>query len=139
VRSAVTIPEAAEIAPKRILLVDDEASLRAVVAETLRGEGYLVDEAPNGAEGLDRLEAARPDLILLDLAMPVLDGRGFMQAYRAKIVDGDIPIIILSATPALWEAPQEDGVKAVLVKPFDLGILMTMVDRMTQAAGLAPT
>src|SRR5438067_1467898 len=111
---------------KRILLVDDDASLRAVVAETLRGEGYAVDEASDGAEALEQLRAAPPDLVLLDLAMPVVDGHGFIAAWHAQENRGDIPIIILSATPALPDAPQEAGVKAILLKPFDVGVLLAM-------------
>jgi DNA-binding response OmpR family regulator len=119
-----------------MLLVDDDASLRAVVAETLRGEGYVVDEAGDGAEGLDQLRARRPDLVLLDLAMPLVDGHGFLTESCAEADRGDIPIVIVSATPSLPEAPQELGVKAVLLKPFDLGVLLAMVERFARAAGV---
>jgi CheY-like chemotaxis protein len=125
----------ADAAPPRILLIDDEAALRAVVAETLRGEGFVVDEAANGVEGLERLHAARPDLILLDLAMPVLDGHGFVERCQTESGGADIPIVIVSATPTLPDAPQAVGVKAVLVKPFDLAVLLAMVDRFTRTAG----
>jgi CheY-like chemotaxis protein len=120
---------------KRILLVDDDASLRSVVAETLRGEGYAVDEASDGAEGLEQLRAAPPDLLLLDLAMPVVDGQGLIAAWRAQEHRPDVPIVILSATPTLAEAAHEAGVKAILLKPFDLGVLLAMVERFTRAAG----
>ena len=121
--------------PKRVLLVDDEAPLRAVVAETLRGEGYVVDEASNGADAIDRLRAARPDLVLLDLSMPVLDGHGFIEQCLAETGGVEIPIVIVSATPAMPDASHEMGVKAVLLKPFDLAVLLAMVHRFTRAAG----
>jgi CheY-like chemotaxis protein len=114
--------------PKRILVVEDEPGMRAVVAETLRGEGYVVDEAGDGAEGLGRLRLARPDLILLDLAMPGLDGHGFLEQRRAEPAARDIPIVIVSATPMLAEEPRDAGVMAMLLKPFDLGALLAMVD-----------
>ena len=120
---------------KRILLVDDDASLRAVVAETLRGEGYAVDEASDGVEALEQLRAAPPDLVLLDLAMPILDGHGLIAAWRAEEERAEIPIVIVSATPTLPDTPQEAGVKALLLKPFDLGVLLAMVERFTRAAG----
>jgi CheY-like chemotaxis protein len=133
---AVITPEAEPIRPRRVLLVDDEAALRAVVAETLRGDGYVVDEAGDGTEGLHRVRATRPDLILLDLEMPVLDGQGFIARCRSAAEGADIPIVIVSARPLLPDAPQEAGVKAVLLKPFDLGVLLAMVDRFTRAAGV---
>jgi len=132
----VITPEAEPIRPRRVLLVDDEAALRAVVAETLRGDGYVVDEAGDGTEGLERVRATRPDLILLDLEMPVLDGQGFIARCRSAAEGADIPIVIVSARPLLPDAPQEAGVKAVLLKPFDLGVLLAMVDRFTRAAGV---
>lgn len=134
-RGFVTVAGSEDARPPRILLVDDDSALRAVVAETLRGEGYEVDETTDGSEALDRLHADRPDLILLDLAMAGMDGETFIERCRASEEARNIPVVIVSATPSLPEAPQEVGVRAVLVKPFDLGVLVAMVDRFARATG----
>jgi CheY-like chemotaxis protein len=102
--------------------------MRAVVAETLRGEGYVVDEAGDGVEGLGRLRSVRPDLILLDMAIPGLDGRSLLHQRRAESAACDIPIVIVSATPGLAPEPREVGVVAIVVKPFELEALLAMVD-----------
>lgn len=119
--------------PKRILIVDDDVSLRQVVAETLRGEGYLVDEASNGSGGLESLRRARPDLALVDMVMPVMDGRGFIEACRAEPDCAELPIVIVSATYTLSEEPDGLNVRAVIPKPFDMGLVLSVVQRLTAA------
>ena len=80
--------------PRRILLVDDDANLLVVLAEQLRDDGYDVATARDGQEALRRLEAGWPDLILLDLMMPRVDGLALARQIKA---DADLPIIVLSA------------------------------------------
>jgi CheY-like chemotaxis protein len=126
-----------EAARKRVLVIDDDATVRSMLAETLRGEGYAVDQAANGTEGLDRLRAETPDLILLDIHMPGLDGIGFLDEYRQRSSAVEIPIVIVTATPELPEAASELGIKAVLTKPFDIGLLTAMVERLLRAADAA--
>ncbi len=123
----MTIRRSEDSSAKRILVVEDEPALRAVVAETLRGEGYVVDEAGDGAEGLGRLRSARPDLIVLDLAMPGLDGPGFLKQRHSESAAQDIPIVIVTGTPTLAKESHAKGVMAMLVKPFDLGALLAIV------------
>ena len=122
------------VAQGRIPVVDDDASLRSVVAEALRFEGYTVDEAGNCLEGLDRLRAgALPGLVVLDLRMPVLDGVGFL--VRAQVRLCGIPIVIVSATPELPKGTTALGVKALLPKPFELALLLAVVDRLVWVSG----
>jgi CheY-like chemotaxis protein len=118
---------------RRVLVIDDDVAIRSIVAETLRGEGYRVDEASSGSEGLDHLHADSPDLILLDVQMPGLDGIGFVDQLHQKSGVADIPILILTATPELPQAAHEHGIKAVLTKPFDIGLLTAMVERLVRA------
>ena len=80
--------------PQRILLVDDDANLLVVLAEQLRYDGYEVATARDGQEALRRLEAGWPDLILLDLMMPRIDGLALARAIKTA---ADLPIIVLSA------------------------------------------
>jgi len=104
--------------PNRILLVEDDTSLRETLADVLSDEGFEVAAAANGREALDQLAASHPDLILLDLVMPVMDGWAFREEQR-KVPDlASIPTVVLSATSPI-EAPglRELDAEAVLSKP----------------------
>ena len=79
---------------QRILLVDDDPHLLVVLSEQLRDDGYDVATARDGQEALRRLEAGWPDLILLDLMMPRVDGLALARQIKAE---ADLPIIVLSA------------------------------------------
>ena len=78
----------------RILLVDDEAAIQRAVGPLLRSRGYEVDVAATGADALERFAQMPPDLIVLDLGLPDLEGTDVCRRVRAK---SDVPIIILSA------------------------------------------
>jgi DNA-binding response OmpR family regulator len=80
--------------PRRILLVDDDPSLLVVLAEQLRDDGYDVATARDGQEAMRRLEAGWPDLVLLDLMMPRVDGLALARQIKAE---ADLPIIVVSA------------------------------------------
>jgi two-component system, chemotaxis family, chemotaxis protein CheY len=121
-----------EVSLPRVLVVDDDGAVRSIVAETLRGEGYQVDEANNGAAALEQLQAVAPDVILLDIVMPVIDGYEFLERLRQEGGIADIPIVLVSATHALPDAAHNLGVRAVLTKPFDMGILVAIVDRLAR-------
>jgi len=81
----------------RALLVEDDADERRLMARMLRDEGWAVAEAENGRIGLERLEAAAPDLILLDLMMPEMDGFEFLARLRADPARDAIPVVIVTA------------------------------------------
>ena len=125
-----------------VLIVDDEAALREVIAEAFTAEGYRVETAVDGAQALEHLGETRPDLILLDLMMPVLDGWAFIEAYRA-IAENEIPIIGVSAnlTPQVAARLRNVGVRVCLSKPFDLDELIEHADRVvgSEAALAAST
>ena len=82
---------------KHVLVVDDDASIRDLLAEELRYSGYSVITARNGSEALDRLHVTMPDVIVLDLMMPVMDGWTFVERYRDSAVRQSVPIIAVSA------------------------------------------
>ena len=79
-----------------VLVVDDDADARSRLRRTLARDNWQVDEAENGRAALARVDALRPNLILLDLMMPEMDGFGFLRALRAR-PDGDIPVVVLTA------------------------------------------
>jgi CheY-like chemotaxis protein len=87
--------------PNRILLVEDDSSLRETLADVLSDEGFEVAAAANGREALEKLAASHPDLILLDLVMPVMDGWAFREAQRKRPDLACIPTVVLSATSPL--------------------------------------
>lgn len=104
--------------PTRILLVEDDRSLRDTLADVLLDEGYEVAAAANGREALDRLAASQPDLILLDLVMPVMDGWAFREEQRKTPELAAIPTVVLSAThPTDGPGLRTLGADAVLSKP----------------------
>src|SRR5213593_2182305 len=82
---------------RKVLLVDDEDSLRKVVKELLERDGYIVAEARDGAQALDQIDRVGPDIIVLDLNMPGLDGYGVLSHLRSRPATADIPVIVLTA------------------------------------------
>jgi CheY-like chemotaxis protein len=100
----------------RILLVDDDPSLRSLIRILLSSSGYEVVTAVNGEDALDRLDEAEFSLILLDLEMPVMNGREFFEQLRAR--GDETPVVIVSAYGA-DAARRELGAQAALNKPFD--------------------
>lgn len=102
-------------ARKRILVVDDEEDVRTFVATVLQDTGFVVDCAADGYEALRKIEAGRPDLVVLDLMMPGLDGWGVLEQLRLK--PDPPPVVVLSALAEKHRIPQ-DGVAASLSKPF---------------------
>lgn len=86
-----------EKSKKRILVVDDEIHIRNLLGTYLQKRGFDVKDAGNGREALPMLSTARPDLIILDVLMPLMDGFEFLRELRAATEHAGIPVIILSA------------------------------------------
>jgi CheY-like chemotaxis protein len=110
-------------APARVLVVEDDANVRQLCATVLREEGYRVETAVDGRDALDQL-GCEPDLILLDLAMPFMDGYEFLSRFRASVDQRDTPVLILSAT---HRGPVPAGAQGVLQKPFAIDALVDRV------------
>jgi two-component system, chemotaxis family, chemotaxis protein CheY len=117
-----------------VLVVDDEGSLRQLVARTLADEGYAVVEAPDGAAALTRVRETPPAVILLDLRMPVMDGWGFARAYRQEPGPW-APVVVMTATVDAGRWAAEVGADAYLAKPFDLDALLAVVGRLVGGGG----
>ena len=110
----------------RILVVDDDDSIREFVAMALEDEGYQVVTASQGAQALQVAAATPPDLILLDMRMPVMDGWEFARIYRQQSCP-HAPIIILSAARNGAAITAEIGAVDYLAKPFELAQLLALV------------
>src|SRR5688572_20292727 len=85
----------------RILVVDDEPMVRDTLGQIFADEGYVVDTAVDGEDALACVKAARPDAILLDLMMPGMNGRQFLQALRSDPAYQEIPVLIMTAVHGL--------------------------------------
>lgn len=112
-----------------VLVVDDDPDILEALSEILEAEGFEIRRARNGKEALERLEPNPPQLILLDLMMPVMDGWEFAQRMKQRPSVAGIPIIVLSADRNVGNKAAEIGAVGHLAKPFELNDLLDMVRR----------
>ena len=110
-----------------ILIIDDDPAIRETLIEALEEEGYNVEAATNGAEGLAAIERAVPAMVLLDMRMPVLDGWGFARALSERAID--VPLVVMTAAQESTQWSQEINAAALLAKPFSLDALIEAVAR----------
>ena len=126
--------------PLNVLIVDDEAEMRASIGEFLRSDGYAVCEAADGEEALAKTFTEKPDLILLDLRLPKVDGYQVCQTLKGNPITSAIPIVMvtaLSATPQKVKGI-EYGADDYISKPFDLeelGARVRMIMRRAETSG----
>jgi CheY-like chemotaxis protein len=113
---------------KTILVVDDEFGIADILSELLEEEGYRVLTAANGQQGLERVAEVRPNLVILDVMMPVLDGVAMLRKLRSDPTCRDLEVIVMSAAPPP-KGHEEllSNVSGFLRKPFDLQDLLKMV------------
>ena len=112
--------------PRRILIVDDDESIRQFIEMALADRGYEIVTAEHGRAALERIAAAPPDLILLDMRMPVMDGWAFAKAYE-KTPAPHAPVVVLTAARDAEEYATQIVADAYLPKPFDLRSLHEVV------------
>jgi two-component system chemotaxis response regulator CheY len=117
---------------KRILLVDDSASVRQVVAIALRRAGYETFEASNGKEALAMLDGEKMNLIISDVNMPVMNGIEFVKAVKAHPTSKFTPIVMLTTEGQedMKQAGKSAGAKAWIVKPFNPPQLLDVVSKL---------
>jgi len=113
---------------KTVLAVDDEPVLRVLVREILQEEGYAVIDAADGRGMLEVLEGVHPDLVLMDVMMPGVDGREAYQILRSRTDLLDLPVVMMSA--AVKPNKLDPSIAAFLRKPFDLTELLALVTRL---------
>jgi CheY-like chemotaxis protein len=109
-------------------VVEDDDVIRQLVSIALQEEGYEVLQAPHGLAALQLVEQAPPDVVLLDMRMPVMDGWEFARAYRQHAPPRGHIVVMTAAVDAIERAGQI-GVDTVLAKPFDLDDLLSCVAR----------
>ena len=121
----------ADVDRKRVLVIDDDLPLRGMLAAALRQHGFQVLLAGDGAEGQRALTIHNPDLILLDLAMPDVNGWDFLQRLQETGHLGRVPIIVVSAHVRVEpQALLQMGVSAILPKPFNLPDLLDVIEHL---------
>ena len=109
----------------RILAIEDDRDTREMYGRMLRDEGHEAVLAADGVEGLQRLDP-RPDLVILDLALPDMDGYDILRTMKADPTLCDIPVVVVSASR--FERPADvEGFVAALRKPLDLPLLPAML------------
>ena len=121
---------------RSILVVEDQDAIRKLVTDTLRREGYPVEEAADGAEALRHLDGGQPDhlprLIVLDLSLPLVDGLAVLR--HVATLECPPPVIAMSADQNLLAAARAVGIQATLSKPFGMGELLDFVEQLAPAA-----
>jgi two-component system KDP operon response regulator KdpE len=118
----------AEVHNFSVLVVDDDPNIRRMIVAALRRDGYSFYEAPNGRDALELMREQHPDVVVLDLMMPVLSGWDVLKERQSDAELSRIPVIVVSANrdPDVAVAVNA-GICAFLPKPFDIGALSALV------------
>jgi len=117
--------------PKKILIIDDEPDLVRLVGDRLRMQKYEVVGASNGIEGLKKAVSEKPDLILLDILMPGMDGHAVLKRLKSSSDTDSIPVIMLTAKSQSKdvETARKAGAEDFVAKPFDYTTLISKIKR----------
>ena len=119
---------------KKILIIDDEPDIRKAAVFRIKKAGFEVFEAKDGQEGLEKAEEIKPDLILLDWKLPVMDGKEtFIKLKEAEGLK-DIPVIIFTASrdeETFREKAKEIGIKHIIIKPYEPSVLIDKIKELT--------
>lgn len=113
--------------PARILIVEDQPDVAELIDVVLKGEGYVVAVARDGAQGLMLARDWNPDLILMDIMLPYVDGGTLISRLRREPETARIPIIAMSASSTLRDRSAELEADALLSKPFDVDAMLVQV------------
>jgi two-component system, OmpR family, response regulator len=114
---------------RRVLIIEDDDTIATALTEYLRDDGFEAEHAPNGVEGLRLARLTPPDVAVVDLKMPMMDGQALLTAWVHDAALGAIPVVLTSASPALLDEVQGFQVRARLAKPFDLDVLRAVIDQ----------
>jgi DNA-binding response OmpR family regulator len=126
--------------PHRVLVIDDDGNMRTLLRLLFEHRGYQVLLAPDGEIGMALAEGGRPDIILLDVAMPYRNGLEVYLDLQNNLLTADIPVIVCSAAltqreiQAWYSLPH---VMEVMPKPFDINALIARIEVVCQGGGMA--
>jgi DNA-binding response OmpR family regulator len=111
-------------------VAEDDRELRAAISEYLRDEGFDVVAAENGAAAMAAARANPPDVLVLDLNMPRMDGSEVLESWTASAELKDVPVLLVSARPELAQVVKRYQVRASLAKPFDMDVLCAVIEQL---------
>jgi DNA-binding response OmpR family regulator len=114
---------------KKVLVVEDDRAIREMIVAALAEAGYAVAAARNGAEGLERCRLFGPDVVVLDLMMPEVDGVEFLKRRPAE--GCEVPVVVMSAAFHRRSLPEDIPVDALIEKPFAIDAFLSTVAAQT--------
>ena len=114
---------------KKILVADDEQQLALAVKIRLQSKGYQVVTASDGRAAMELALQEQPDLIILDVLMPVMDGYSCLREINTRFGRGKIPVIILTARDRMKDLFELEGIEDYVIKPFDHDDLLLRIER----------
>ncbi len=122
--------------PKKVLVIDDERALAELLQVNLELEGFVVSKAYSGIEGLNKLPTEKPDIIMLDVRMPGLDGFEICRRLKADPATKDIPVIMLSAFAQQTDIQKgmDAGATDYVKKPFDVVKVVDLIKKILHVA-----
>ncbi len=121
--------------PKKILIADDSPTIVEITKAMLKSEGHMIETASNGAEALKKISESHPDLLLLDVMMPDMDGYAVIQALRRDAKPGDpdyVHVIVITSKDKMRDLFELEGVDGFLVKPF---FRTELIDKINEVFG----
>ena len=118
----------------KILVVDDEPNIVQTLQDRLEMNEYEVVTAGNGREGLEKFEQEQPDVILLDVIMPIMDGHEMLEMLRKRPRGQDVSVIMLTARSQTQDIARANacGIDDYIVKPFDLSELLEKIESIVE-------
>ncbi|MCU0665489.1 MAG: response regulator [Candidatus Omnitrophica bacterium] len=124
---------------KKIMVVDDEVDVQKVLKARFESEGFSVDVASDGQEAWNKIQRQKPDLIILDHIMPVMDGFTLFKKIRQDLATRGIKVVMLTAKNRMKDTFEVFGVDDFLDKPCDAGMLVNRVTSLLQTKALVLT
>jgi len=123
------------MATPRVLIVDDEQPLARILSFALENEGYKVDVATDGIDCMNKVSTFSPDLVIMDIMMPKLDGIESIRLLRQNQLHREMAIAAISAkaTPQAQERALEAGADIFVKKPFQIAVLLQELDKLLAA------
>ena len=115
--------------PKKILVVDDEQQLALAVKIRLQSRGYQVVTASDGQQALECMEKEHPNLVILDVLMPVMDGYSCLREINTRFGRNKLAIVILTARDRMKDLFDLEGIEDYVIKPFDHEDLIARIER----------
>jgi two-component system OmpR family response regulator len=117
---------------KHVLIVDDDINVATLLQKRLEAAGYRVSSAPDGIAGLKAIREYRPDLVILDVMMPGLDGYSLVREIKADDACKNIPLMVVTAKGDLSDLFRMEGISAIVEKPFKVEDILGKIRALTE-------